>query len=261
MADARPPALLMSVMVVQAGLGLLLPGQYRDPEWIRATWFGNDWVTLAVAAPLLGAGLVRARRGSVRGLLFVMGVAAYAVYNYAFYLFGAALNVFFGLYVLSFLLGVLTLARVVSQFDVKSFPASRYARTPLRAVGGYLVVVAVGLSSVWLWMWGAYAFAGRPTPIDPDAFKVVAALDLSLMAPAMAAGGVLLWRRRPWGCVLASVASIQAALYLLVLFVNSVVAIVRGLAVAPGELPLWGPLAALTTLAAVVLLSRASTEG
>jgi hypothetical protein len=35
-------------------------------------------------------------------------------------------------------------------------------------------------------MWAAYAFAGRPTPIEPEAFKVVAALDLCLMGPALA---------------------------------------------------------------------------
>jgi len=49
-------------------------------------------------------------------------------------------------------------------------------------------------------------FAGRPTPIEPEAFKIVAALDLSLMVPALTCGGVLLWNRHPWGYVLASIA-------------------------------------------------------
>jgi hypothetical protein len=94
----------------------------------------------------------------------------------------------------------------------------------------------VGLAIVWLGLWGAYAFAGRPTPIEPEAFKVVAALDLSLMVPALGIGGVLLWRRRPWGYVIATIAAIQGALYLLVLSIGSAIAIRRGLAVAPGEL-------------------------
>jgi hypothetical protein len=77
----------------------MFPAQYRDVEWIRATWYGNDWVTLAVAVPLMLIGRVRARAGSARGLLLWLGVMGYAAYNYAFYLFGAALNVFFPLYV------------------------------------------------------------------------------------------------------------------------------------------------------------------
>jgi hypothetical protein len=248
----------MTLMAVQAGLGLLMPGEYRDPAWITATWFGNDWITLVAAVPLLWFGILRARGGSMRGQLLVLGMGAYAVYNYAFYLFGAALNGFFVLYVLNFLLGIVTLGVMLGNIDAGAVAMSFREQTPVRLVAGYLVFVAVSLSAVWLGMWGAYAFAGRPTPIDPEAFKVVAALDLSLMVPALASGGVLLWKRRPWGYVIATVASIQGALYLIVLSVNSVVLINRGLAAAPGELPLWGPLAASTTIAAIVLLRSAS---
>jgi hypothetical protein len=91
-------------------------------------------------------------------------------------------------------------------------------------------------------MWAAYVFAGRPTPVEPEAFKLVAALDLSLMVPVLAVGGVLIWRRMPWGLIISAIASIQSALCLLVLSVNSVVAIRRGLTDAPCELPIWGTL-------------------
>jgi hypothetical protein len=97
-------------------------------------------------------------------------------------------------------------------------------------------------------------FAGRPTPVEPEAFKIVAALDLTLMVPALGVGGGLLWQRRPWGCLLATIAAIQGALYLLVLSVGSAIAIRRGLVVAPGELPLWGSLMLVTAVAAIVLL-------
>jgi hypothetical protein len=152
-----------------------------------------------------------------------------AVYNYAFYLFGAALNVFFPLYVLSFLLGTVTLGMLLSHLDVDAVACSFGDQTPVHLIGGYLVFVAVGLAIVWLGIWGAYAFAGRPTPVEPEAFKVIAALDLSFMVPALAVGGVLLWKRRPWGYLTATIAAIQGGLYLLVLSVNSAIAISRGL--------------------------------
>ena len=86
------------LMLAQSALGLMFRGQYRDVEWIAATWLGNDWVTLVVALPLLAAGLVLTRRGSAAGLLLWLGTLGYAIYNYAYYLFGAALNAFFPLY-------------------------------------------------------------------------------------------------------------------------------------------------------------------
>src|SRR5207253_5502520 len=114
-----------------------------------------------------------------------------------------------------------------------------------------------GLSFVWLAMWGTYVFAGRPTPVDPEVFKIVAALDLSLLVPSLTCGGVLLWNGRPWGYVLASIAGLEAALYLTVLSVNALVAIHGGLAAAPGELPLWVPLALTTSAATGLLLANA----
>jgi hypothetical protein len=106
-------------------------------------------------------------------------------------------------------------------------------------------------------MWAAYIFANRPTPVEPEAFKLVAALDTSIIVPLMAVGGVLLWRRSVWGGIVAGIAGIQGSLYLLVLSVNAAVAILRGLVPAPGELPIWGALAVATTVATAVLLRNA----
>src|SRR5687768_9534082 len=91
-------AVVAIVMLAQSAFGLLFRGQYRDTEWIATTWLGNDWVTLVVALPLLSAGILLTWGGSVRGLLLWLGTLAYAIYNSAYYLFGAALNAFFPLY-------------------------------------------------------------------------------------------------------------------------------------------------------------------
>src|SRR4029079_15456895 len=109
------PPILAALIAVQATLGLAAPTLYRDPGWIKATWFGNDWITLVVAAPLLIAAQRAAQAGSIRrelvasgrdnarsirGELVRLGAVAYAGYNDAFYLFGAALNAFFPLYII-----------------------------------------------------------------------------------------------------------------------------------------------------------------
>jgi hypothetical protein len=251
-------ALVAGLMILQPVLGLAVPGQYHDAEWIRTTWYGNDWVTLVVAAPLLVTALLPTRRNSLRGRLLWMGMLGYGVYNYAFYLLGVALNAYFPLYALTLVLSGVALILVLSDVDPNTVAAGFAARTPVRMIGGYLLIMAVGLAVVWLATWAAYAFAGRPTPVEPEAFRLVAALDLTIMIPALGAGGVLLWRGRPWGYVLAPLAGVQGALYLLVLSVSSVVAISRGLVEAPGELPIWAPLGLGTALATALMLKNAS---
>jgi hypothetical protein len=247
-------AWLAALMAAQSLLGRVFQGQYRDVEWIRATWFGNDLVTLLLAVPLLIAALVLLRRGSLRGLILWLGVLGYGAYNYAYYMLGASLNAFLPLYVALLVLSVVTLILVLSRIDVAQVAAGFRVQTPVRIIGGYLVFVAVGLSLVWFGMWAAYIFAGRPTPVEPEAFKLVAALDTSIMVPLMAFGGVLLWRRSAWGGIVAGIAGIQGSLYLLVLSVNAAVAIFSGLVQAPGELPVWGALAVATAVATAVLL-------
>lgn len=144
--------------------------------------------------------------------------------------------------------------------DAASVAAGFDPRLPVRAIGGVLTAIGVGLAVAWTGMWAAHVFAGHPTPVDPEAFKIVAALDLSLMVPALVVGGVLLWRREPWGYVIATLASVQGALYLLVLLVNSVLVVIRGLVPAPGEGPLWGALALVTGAIAARLLAAASAN-
>ena len=91
-------------MAVASLAGLLRDGFYCDAEWAKAAWFGNDIVTLFVAVPILVIALLLARRGSRRGELLWYAMLGYAVYNYAFYLFGARMNELFLLYAVLFVL-------------------------------------------------------------------------------------------------------------------------------------------------------------
>ena len=245
------------VMLVQSAFGLLFRGQYRDVEWIAAAWLGNDWVTLTVALPLLSAAIVLTRGGSVRGLLLWLGTLAYAIYNSAYYLFGAALNAFFPLYAVTVIVAGVALILALSGVAPSGIARRFRASTPARLVGGYFVFVGMSLAAVWLGMWSVYVFAGRPTPIEPEAFKLVAALDTVLMVPTLAIGGILLWRRNAWGYIVSAIAGVQGSLYLLVLTINSSIAVARGLTAGPGEMPMWGGLAAMTTAATLLLLGNA----
>ena len=123
---------LASLMVAQALLGLLVSGAYRDVVWIKATWFGNDLVTLLVAVPLLLCAVRFASRGSTRARLIWLGVLAYAVYNYTYYVLGAALNAFFAIYVLTFVVSATSLILGFVGTDAASVARAFSVRTPAR---------------------------------------------------------------------------------------------------------------------------------
>jgi hypothetical protein len=53
--------------------------------------------------------------GSTRGMLIWLGLLAYALYNYAFYLFGAAFNALFLVYVAAFATPALALVAALSR--------------------------------------------------------------------------------------------------------------------------------------------------
>ena len=251
----KPTLTLAALMITQALTGLVAAQLYRDVEWIKATWYGNDWLTLVVVVPLLLISGAGAQRRSARAFLLWAGAVGYALYNYAFYLLGAALNAFFPLYVASVVLAAVILIVTLGRLDPSSIALKIPPVVPLPLIGGSFVLIGVGLAVVWTAMWAAFVFAGRPTSVDPDVFRLVAALDLSLMVPTLVSGGVLLWRRRPWGIVLSAIAGVQGSLYLAVLSVNSLIAIQRGLATWPGELVIWGPLATVTITITALLLS------
>jgi hypothetical protein len=92
---------LLAVMVVQSATGLAAPHLYRD-----IAWYGNDWITLLLASPLLLLATTGARLRAPRWQVLRLELAGYGVYNYAFYMLGAAFNAFFPVYVIAFIVAV-----------------------------------------------------------------------------------------------------------------------------------------------------------
>lgn len=241
-------------MALQSALGLVAPGIYRDVEWIRAAWFGNDIVTLLVAVPALLWSLHSARRGSARGELTWFGIVGYAVYNYTYYLFGARINALFPLYVVLFVIAVMALVFALARLDVAEVAESFSSRTPVRLVAGYMAFTGLGLTVAWLAQWAAWVFSGVEPSVGEDAFALIAALDLTLVVPYFTLGAVALWRRRPWGYVLGAIMCIKGCTYTLVLAASSAVAASRGVEGAAAQVPVWGVWTAVGLVAAVLLV-------
>lgn len=216
------PAYVLTVIV--AGLaalaaigGLLLASVYRDNAFTVSTWRGNDLATLFVMVPLLMCALVIASRGSARGYLVWLALVEAMLYNYAFYLFGAAFNWLFLVYAAIFACSIWAFFLGLTNLDVVALKARFSVRTPVRSISGWMLFVGVGLGMVYVAQWAAFVLGGTlPAIITRTAqhTNVVFALDLTLVIPLFVVGALWLWRRKPWGYAIAAIINLKGAVYM-----------------------------------------------
>ena len=204
-------------MVGGPAAGLLIDGAYRDPAAIEARLRAYDLVTLAVAAPLLALCLRPALRRSPRARLVAAAALAYTVYTYAFHIFEAAFNDIFLGHVALFSVSLFAFVLTVSCIDATAVARRFDARTPVRTVGGVLVVLAVSLAAMWVFYSLRFAVGGQAPQesllVSTSAgIHIAYALDLGLLVPAYALAGVLLWRRAAWVYVLGGVLLVAGVL-------------------------------------------------
>jgi hypothetical protein len=252
--------IILVLMVAVSVGGLLIPDLYQDNAHITAAWFGNDLVTLLVASPLLGLSLYLSSRGSLRWRLVWLGMLDYALYNTAYYLFGTALNSFFLLYVLLFVLAMMALIFALAKLDVDEVGRRFRAGVPARWIAGFMAFVAAGLSIVYTMESLRFAFTGQVPEIvtlTGKATSIVFALDLTLVVPWFVLGALWLWQRRPWGYVIAAVTNVKGAVYMLALSAATVSAAVQ--MDTPddlGQVGLWAFIGVGNLIASLLLLSR-----
>ena len=196
--------ILSILIVILAALtsigGLLLPGMYRDNLFVKTTWLGNDAVTLFIAVPILVAALVYSARGSFKAQLIWMGMLDYMLYNYAFYLFGAAFNVFFLMYAALLALSIIALIFGLANLDVNRISGQIKKEAPVKWIGGYFLFVASGLGLVYLIQSIGFIATGTVpaiVTISGHPTNVVFALDLTLLIPWLILGALWLMKRQP----------------------------------------------------------------
>ncbi|MFZ5821466.1 MAG: hypothetical protein ACOYYJ_16335 [Chloroflexota bacterium] len=257
------PVTILSILIailatIASAGGLLLDGLYRDNAFVTTTWLGNDAVTLFLAVPILVAAMVISNRGSLKAYLIWMGALDYMLYNYAFYLFGAAFNWFFLVYAALLALSILALLFGLANLDVNGISGQVRQEAPVKWIGGYFLFVASGLGLVYLLQSIGFIFtdsvpaivtmSGHPT-------NVVFALDLTLLIPWLILGAFWLMKRQAWGYVIAGILNVKGPLYTLVLAINSILVYNAGIT-QTSELPLWGTLTALGLIASVLFYAN-----
>lgn len=256
-AARRLGLLVAGLMALAAAAGLALPGLYRDNDLVTAAWKGNDLVTLLVAVPLLLLAVRSASRGSVRGQLVLAGMHLYALYGYAFYLFGAAFNALFLVYVAITAASAWALALALQAVDVEAVAASVTPGRGTRAVAAYTATIGVLLGLFWTALSVGFLLTGEPPAMveaTSHPTNVTGALDLSIVVTLALVSGAWLWRGRPWGYALALAWNVKGAVYMLALSGASVAAWWIGPAEDLVQVALWGPIGLGCAVSAGVLL-------
>jgi len=251
--------IIVAVTLLAAAGGLFLENVYRDNLLVTAGWHGNDMITLYIAVPLLIAALLLAKRGVVQAQFIWLGLLDYTLYNYAFYLFGAAFNRFFLMYVLLFTLSIFALLFSLPKIEIQTLSQRFHARTPVKWISGYMIFVAFGLSAIEVGQSLNFVFTGTIPPVLENVehpTNVVFALDLSLVVPFFILGAIWLWKGHPWGFIIAAILNIKGTIYMLALTVVSVFQAQAGIPEAAGQTPIWGVLMIGYLVASLFLLGN-----
>lgn len=212
---------LSAIIIIMAAAesvgGLFITGLYLDNPTIKTAWRANDIVTLLVVVPLFTACMIYSKSGSERACLCWMGLLAYTIYNYAFYLFGAVFNSFFLLYVALFSLSIYALVLGLSTIDFKTMVKNFSDKTPVKWISIFLLFISLPLVFVEAGQCLNYVLTGTV----PNAPVLIFALDLSIVVPNTALAAILLWKHKPWGYVLGAMMLVKAFTYGLVLTVGT----------------------------------------
>lgn len=247
---------LIALVAALSSLAGLMTGVYRDNDWATAGFQGNDLVTLIVVVPLILVGVRSAGRGSPSGRLLWLGTMAYVLYNYSFYLFGAAFNELFVAYAGLVAASGTVLIMGLGHTDTAAV-AARIGNPPsLRWVAGYLIGLPALLGVLWLSQIVASLINGTiPRAVTDSGIHtaVIFALDLAMLVPASFLAGVWLMRRRAWGYVLAAVLLVKDVTYALALIGMSYFAARAGIADAWLLAPLWAVLGGLALWAGTAI--------
>jgi hypothetical protein len=258
---ARPLIVLtlavVTLMALASCAGLLIDDVYhRDTAMVRAGWLGNDLITLLVATPLLLGSVALAPR-VMRARLIWLGMLAYVVYNFAFYLVGAAFNSLFLIYAALVAGGALALVGGVATLDFTRRPLTPMPSRRVTVVAIYTGGVALLLGAFWVAV-TVHATMQGTVPAMVTATNthtnITGALDLTLVvAPGLLAGWWL-WTGHRWGYVLAVIWNVKGAAYMAALTAATLTAF-QSRAIDDATLAaLWGTIGLGCAIATLALL-------
>jgi hypothetical protein len=197
-------------------------GPYRHDSAYKAIAFRSfDWVSLVIAFPLFLLGIFLYRRGRLLGQLLLASLFTYLAYIYLIGFMGNTFNGLFLGWVALFSVGGFGLALIISELDFSSLPQKLSGHFPGKPVAIYLFSVAVILTAQYLAeIITAYLDGVPPLSLDHYTTLELAGVELGIMIPLHILSGVLLWRQKALGYVLATVLAFAAFVVFIALTIS-----------------------------------------
>jgi hypothetical protein len=127
--------------------------------------------------------------------------------------FLTSFNQLFLVYVAIFSIALYTLLGELLSLDIKTVKKSFSPGTTDKIAAVFLVIMGIMLASMWLKMIIESLLIGtEPSALESYTTLVIQALDLGVVVPAAVITGVLLFKGKEWGYILASIFLIKASL-------------------------------------------------
>ncbi len=207
---AGPAYWLSAALAVAAAAGSLLtftiPAVLRGPAVMNGSARGTALVVLLAGVPVLACSMLLAARGSAAAVITWLGSIAFLLYNSLMFVFATPANRLFLLYLTMLALGAWAAGAVLRQADVAALGGLFSRRTPVKGIAVYMWAIVALNATAWLVrIMPAVTAGGSPGYLRGTGMttNVVYVQDLALWLPLLALAAAWLWRRRPWGYLLA----------------------------------------------------------
>ncbi|MGM0445860.1 MAG: hypothetical protein ACQEQH_05580 [Bacillota bacterium] len=225
--------------------GVFVKEMYQDNLLVVSAWTGTDIITLILGIPIFIYALVLFKKKQILGLLLIFSMIFYSFYNYAFYLFSAALNSMFLIYVTIFTLSFYSILIIIRKIDVDSIARKFKEKTPVKLIGGFMIVVGIILGIFHISLSLSYVLTGKVPEIVVNVnhpTNIIAALDLSLVVPVALFGGYSIINKKRWGYLISVIWNVKGFVYMFALSSAAITTYINGAVDSLMELMLWGPI-------------------
>ena len=187
-------------------LTFTVPAVLRGTAVMNGSARGTALVVLLAGVPALACSMLLAARGSAAAVITWLGAAGFLLYNSLMFVFATPANRLFPVYLAMLGLAAWSAGALLRQADVAAFGALFSPRTPVRGIAVYMWVMVALNAAAWLArIVPAVVHGGTPPYLRGTGLTVNVGYvqDLALWLPLLAVAAAWLWRRRPWGYLLA----------------------------------------------------------
>jgi hypothetical protein len=198
--------ILIILLLVTAGVGLFgsnIYNAFSPPKYVQESR-AQDLITLVLGVPFLILAVWGVRRECVWGFPLWTGVLAYELYVYGIYAIGGVYNALFLGYVAVASLSMYTLIGLLSSVNAGWFRTSISEKMPRRWIAGFFLLITIIFAAIWI----SQVMNTIATGVI-DSGHLIFVFDLMIVLPAFAITAVKLFRKKPFGDLLAGMLLIK----------------------------------------------------